>query len=215
MTDRKTQRTETIRRILEAAADEFADTGYSGARVDRIAERANVNKATIYYHIGDKHALYSRVLHDVIGTTAARMQTDVAAADTPMEKIRAYIRSLGETVTGNPLMPRIMMRELASGGQGFPEVVVGDMATIIGLVQEVIEEGHRRGEFAAMDPLALHLMVIGGMSYGQAAVSVIKHHAERIDSLKGDENDVDMNGLTGHIERIVMKALAGDKGRVE
>ena len=71
---------ETRQRILEAAALEFAEKGFAGARVDEIARLANVNKATIYYHIGDKEALYSRVLHEVLGHTAARMARNIQAA---------------------------------------------------------------------------------------------------------------------------------------
>jgi hypothetical protein len=32
---------------------EFAGEGFAGARMDEIADRAGVNKATIYYHVGD------------------------------------------------------------------------------------------------------------------------------------------------------------------
>ncbi|HSN67988.1 MAG TPA: helix-turn-helix domain-containing protein, partial [Thermoanaerobaculia bacterium] len=38
--------------ILTAAAAVFAEVGYAGARVDEIAERAGVNKAMLYYHVG-------------------------------------------------------------------------------------------------------------------------------------------------------------------
>ena len=41
-------------RILVAAAAEFASRGYAGARVDRIARRARVNKAMLYYHFSNK-----------------------------------------------------------------------------------------------------------------------------------------------------------------
>ncbi|MFN2441829.1 MAG: TetR/AcrR family transcriptional regulator, partial [Thermoanaerobaculia bacterium] len=37
-------------RILAAAGDIFARSGYDGARVDEIATRAGVNKAMVYYH---------------------------------------------------------------------------------------------------------------------------------------------------------------------
>jgi AcrR family transcriptional regulator len=44
-------------RILAAAALEFAERGFAGARVDRIARRANVNKAMLYYHFMSKDRL--------------------------------------------------------------------------------------------------------------------------------------------------------------
>jgi AcrR family transcriptional regulator len=50
------------KRILEAATDEFARFGLSGARIDRIADLARANKRMLYYHVGDKEKLYLEVL---------------------------------------------------------------------------------------------------------------------------------------------------------
>src|SRR5215475_2987181 len=50
------------KRILEAATEEFARFGLSGARVDRIADAAGANKRMLYYHVGDKEKLYLEVL---------------------------------------------------------------------------------------------------------------------------------------------------------
>lgn len=48
--------------ILAAARDEFAEFGLGGARVDRIAERAGLNKRLIYYYFEDKETLFQAVL---------------------------------------------------------------------------------------------------------------------------------------------------------
>jgi TetR/AcrR family transcriptional regulator len=52
----------TAAAIREAALDEFAARGFSGGRVDRIAENAQVNKRMIYHHYGSKDGLYLAVL---------------------------------------------------------------------------------------------------------------------------------------------------------
>jgi TetR/AcrR family transcriptional regulator len=48
--------------ILGAARSEFAEAGYSGSRVERIARRAGVNKQLIFYYYGSKAGLYQAVL---------------------------------------------------------------------------------------------------------------------------------------------------------
>jgi AcrR family transcriptional regulator len=53
---------QTRRRILAAALAEFAEKGIDGARVDRIAERAQSNKRLLYHHFGSKEGLYRAVL---------------------------------------------------------------------------------------------------------------------------------------------------------
>ena len=52
----------TKERLVEAAIKEFAEHGLFGARVERIAERAEINKQAIYYYFKDKDGLYSFAL---------------------------------------------------------------------------------------------------------------------------------------------------------
>jgi AcrR family transcriptional regulator len=51
-------------RILAAAKTEFARKGLAGARVDKIADRARINKRMIYHYFGSKGGLYLTVLED-------------------------------------------------------------------------------------------------------------------------------------------------------
>ena len=49
-------------KIFEAAIDEFSEFGFAGARVDRIAHQAGINKAMIYYHFDSKKKLYQAII---------------------------------------------------------------------------------------------------------------------------------------------------------
>ena len=49
-------------RILAAALKEFAANGFTGARVDAIAERAAINKRMLYHYFGNKERLFREVL---------------------------------------------------------------------------------------------------------------------------------------------------------
>lgn len=53
---------ETRQRVLDAAIKEFAEHGYSGARVENIAVIANANKQAIYYYFADKDDLFAHAL---------------------------------------------------------------------------------------------------------------------------------------------------------
>src|SRR5437879_6360794 len=52
-------------RILEGAAEEFATSGFSGARIDRISRRTKLNVRMIYYYFGSKKGLYRAVLENI------------------------------------------------------------------------------------------------------------------------------------------------------
>ena len=56
----------TQEKILAAARQEFAARGLDGARVDRIAQTAGVNKAMIYYHFRSKEHLYDTVVQQFL-----------------------------------------------------------------------------------------------------------------------------------------------------
>jgi AcrR family transcriptional regulator len=58
--------TQTKKRLLEAAADEFAERGVAGARVDRIAQQAGCNKALIYAYFGSKEQLFEAVFESLV-----------------------------------------------------------------------------------------------------------------------------------------------------
>lgn len=53
-------------RILRAATHEFSEHGYSGARVNRIAEVADANKQLIYHYFGSKEGVYAEVLQEML-----------------------------------------------------------------------------------------------------------------------------------------------------
>src|SRR5437870_244405 len=75
---------QTQARILEAALREFAREGFAGARVDRIARRARINKRMLYHYFGDKEGLFREVLRRKI---AERVAWIGSAPEDPVERL--------------------------------------------------------------------------------------------------------------------------------
>jgi len=90
----------TRRRLLDAAADEFAARGLADARVDRIAAAAKANKAQIYHHFGSKERLFDAVLKDIVGDTAGQVPID--AGD-----LLAYAERLFDRYEADPRIARL------------------------------------------------------------------------------------------------------------
>ena len=75
--------------ILAAARDEFAEHGLGGARVDRIAERAGLNKRLIYYYFQDKENLFQAVLEQSYrDIREAERQLNLLASRTPKRQVK-------------------------------------------------------------------------------------------------------------------------------
>jgi AcrR family transcriptional regulator len=74
--------------ILDVATREFAEHGYSGARVDEIAQRTRTTKRMLYYYFDSKEGLYTAVLERAYAQIRAAEQTvDVEHLD-PVAAIR-------------------------------------------------------------------------------------------------------------------------------
>lgn len=90
--------------LLEAARGEFAAYGVAGARVDRIAERAGVNKERIYGHFGSKEKLFDAVITEALDDLTA--QIALPGAD-PAD----YVAKLTDYYRGHPDTVRLLMWE--------------------------------------------------------------------------------------------------------
>lgn len=195
----------TIRQILEAAATIFAKKGFAGARVDEIAEKAGVNKATIYYHIGDKRALYGRILHDIFSMTADDIERQIREGQTPEEKISAYAKAITRTVQRHPNVPRIMIHEAASGIQNFPAEAAADLIRVFVMLTEILEDGAEKGVFSEANPFLIHFVAVGPLIFYTNLNSI----KERYESLPGAEGLVKylFQDVTADIEKIILKAI--------
>ncbi|MCK9231105.1 MAG: TetR/AcrR family transcriptional regulator [Syntrophales bacterium] len=81
--------------IPTAARDVFSKSGFDATgRVDEIARRAGVNKATLRYHIGNKEKLYETVIFGVINRVIDTTTRDIQKAPTPEAKLRTYIKTM-------------------------------------------------------------------------------------------------------------------------
>ena len=61
-TDSLNNKKGTEQRLLEAAGEVFAESGYRGATVRQICEKAKANLAAVNYYVRDKDGLYLAVM---------------------------------------------------------------------------------------------------------------------------------------------------------
>jgi AcrR family transcriptional regulator len=87
-TARQRRSAATRQKLLTAARAEFQEHGLAGGRVDRIGERAGVNKRLIYVYFGDKEGLFEEVIRCNRDAVGASVRFD--AEDLPGYALRLY-----------------------------------------------------------------------------------------------------------------------------
>ncbi|MCU1478168.1 MAG: hypothetical protein JWQ64_2861 [Subtercola sp.] len=95
---------ESAKLLLEASGIEFAENGIGGARIDKIADRAGVNKASIYTYFGNKEDLFAAVLEARLGELAR--QVVVRSEDVP-----GYVGELFDFLCEHPEVVRLYEQE--------------------------------------------------------------------------------------------------------
>ena len=202
----KDRRSQTIDRILKAATKEFSEAGFAGARVDEIANSAGVNKATLYYHIGGKQALYAQVVHDLFGNAVEQFNRNITAAQSPEDQLKGFIQTIAGMVDQHPELAAIMLREQASGGKHFPEMVAQDLAQILGILTKILDDGVRSGIFIKTVPLIVHMMIIGAIVFFKMTSPIRAKVAPLVATF--DKMNTNVSGqVAAEIEMLILNAV--------
>ncbi len=147
-------------RILSAAALEFSARGFSGARVDRIARRARVNKAMLYYHFGNKQGLYRALLLKTFGAAAERLNAVAAGSDPPEQKVGQLVVAFADIIAEHAHFPAIMLREVAEGGTHLDKETLAAMAVLPAIVGRVVTAGARGGVLRRVHPVMAYFTIV-------------------------------------------------------
>lgn len=153
--------------ILLAARDEFAGHGLAGARVDRIAERAQVNKRLIYYYFHSKDDLFLAVLEQAYADIRAAERELHLSDMPPAQAIRRLTEFTWEYYLAHPEFLTLLNSENLHQGR---HVAKSSRARetnspLIETLAEILERGRAQGLFrGGIDPVQLYVS-IAGMAY--------------------------------------------------
>ena len=110
-------------RIIAAAQDEFASQGYAGARVQRVARRAGVNKQLLFYYYHSKRGLFQAVL----ARGAARLERALAditpVSGPPLERLRHALRAQFEFLVSHPELVTLVSQAARSDARPFTPAI--------------------------------------------------------------------------------------------
>jgi AcrR family transcriptional regulator len=145
-------------RVLAAAQDEFAERGYRDAKIDLIAERADLTRGAVYSNFPGKRALYFAVLADLAERTPATVtQAGRTTGDALAALARAWLGRLPTTGELKPLGMEVQAEVIAdeTARQPYAQLMALD-AVLLGLALERLRPDGRLVRVAETVLTALH-----------------------------------------------------------
>ena len=152
----------TRRDILRVATEEFAGSGFNGARVDRIAAGTDTSKRMLYYYFGDKEGLFVAVLEQAYARIRQiESELDLAGLDPP-EALRRMVGFTFDYQHANEPFIRLVMIENIHRGEHLansPKIRRLNWP-VIETLRDICDRGRRTGAFrGGIDPVDLHMTI--------------------------------------------------------
>ena len=152
-------------KILRTAQQIFIEKGKDGARMQEIADRAGVNKAMLFYYFNNKELLYLEVLRSIVLRLFQKVNEVVISEEEPRKKLEQFVEAYINFLVENEGLPRIMLREIASGGEIigkiFNETLSQGENPISVKIHSIIEQSIQNGQFRKVDPIQTIISIVG------------------------------------------------------
>lgn len=157
----------TIEKVIKSALKEFALRGYDGARIDRIARTAKVNKAMIYYHFKGKEALYEKILLNIVQGIFSSVSGALTQTNNNHNNIYDIIDVYSTYISSIDLDNiRILLREISSGGKYFRKIALPNMVMpVIGLIENALTQAKKENKIKDIDPYYTFFQIVGGIVF--------------------------------------------------
>jgi len=148
-------------KIIIAARTVFLQKGYTGARMQDIADEAGINKALLHYYFRSKEKLFEVIFREAFDLLIPKV-VDIFASDMHFfNKLRGFIATYVNLAMENPYIPLFVLNQLHTHPEQFRKPF-GAIAKRVPLPQfrEEIAKAVQQGIIRPVDPhqLIMHIM---------------------------------------------------------
>lgn len=146
---------ETRKSLLDAAAEEIAHEGYSGANINRISEAAGFAKGTIYNYFPSKRALMLALIEEVGSKHVQLLVEAVRREADPAHRLERLFEAGFAFVIDHPTQARVMFITLNGADAEFKQAMYHVYQPVFEVIgTEIIAAGIAKGTFRQVDPVA-------------------------------------------------------------
>lgn len=141
---------EAEQRLLDAARDAFAAKGFHGTSTREIAAGAGMSPAAMYIHFRSKQDVLARLSLEGHVAALAALTDSARIPGSPTKRLRATVYAFAHWHAENTTTARVVQYELSHLDPESHAQVVRLRRDIVSTVREILVEGIRRGDFAAV-----------------------------------------------------------------
>jgi TetR/AcrR family transcriptional regulator len=190
-----------VERILDAALMVFARHGFSGARIDQIAEAAEMSKPNLLYYFRTKEELYKAVLTRTLDMWLKPLR-ELDPSKDPREALGHYIDVKLAYSQSHPVASRLFAIEIMQGAPHLSRFLSTELAELIETKKATIRKWIEQKKLADVDPY--HLLF--------AIWATTQHYADfiaQIRSLTGKDLDDEQffRSTQQTVKRIILDGL--------
>ncbi len=144
------QDNERAMRILRAADALFGAVGFDGVSVRDIAQRAEVNKALVFYYYDSKEALFETVVQRYYEGHRAALEAAFERSGTIRERFHRLMDAYVDYIDENRGYPRLIQRRFAETTEADTDLVRRGLVPLLQWTERALEElTPREGPLAA------------------------------------------------------------------
>lgn len=149
--------------ILKAAVTVFSRKGFHEAKVDEIAQLADVGKGTVYEYFSSKTELFQEMFKAGMEFYLDNLSKELKPKQSCREKLIRVSKLHLRFVVHYKDLARITMTEPANISEDFRKSIFKHRAKKIDLLKQIIDEGIESGEFRKVNSYAAALTFSGSL----------------------------------------------------
>ena len=144
---RNARASDKYQRILDAAVEVIAESGYFRARVTDIAARAGVADGTIYLYFKNKEQVLMAAIDSAFAAFLERARAELSHTQEPSQRLRRLAELHLETLGANRSLAIVFQTELRQSAKFLGQFSHQHLIAYFNLIREVVREGQRAGVF--------------------------------------------------------------------
>lgn len=159
----------TRQRILDAAANVFRQRGYALATLSEIAERADMQAGSLYYHFASKEELLEEVFETGVANVHNAVQRalkDLEISATPAERLRCAITTHFEVALERGDYSAANLRLLSHIPDEIRQRHLRSQRRYGRLWQKLVNDGMKSGAFnSSLNPSIVRMLILGAINW--------------------------------------------------